>query len=238
VEITEPNKIEIFALRFFKWLVGLTGCLALIFFILSFTDIPYHAYHWLGTSNSKLSQKPGVIVLLGGNGMPSPDALIRAYYTAEAALEYKDAQIILALPYAEEDSLKQLELMARELVMRGVDSSRIRLEGRGFNTHSQAENIAALYPDKSKLTVLLVTSPEHMYRAVRTFLNEGFAHVGGAPAFERPVDEEMVKDKENTKDTRVKNLALRYNMWSYMNYELLVLREYCAISYYKIKGWI
>ena len=77
-----------------------------------------------------------------------------------------------------------------------------------------------------------------MYRSIKSFKKAGFIHVSGFAAFEKPVDEEKVMDKENTKDTRVRNLSLRYNMWSYLHYELLVLREYCAISYYKLKGWI
>ena len=233
------EKIHPTLLKFLKWFFGISGFFAFIFFLLSFTDVPYNAYHWLGTSNSKLNQKPDVIVLLGGAGMPSPDGLIRAYYAAEAANEYKDAQIIIALPYSEDDSLQQLNLMANELIIRGVDSCRIQFEAIGFSTHSQAENIAARYGGvKNKLSLLLVTSPEHMYRSVKTFLNAGFTTVAGTAAFEKPVDEEKVKDNQNTNDPRVKSLALRYNMWSYMNYELLVLKEYCAICYYKIKGWI
>jgi uncharacterized SAM-binding protein YcdF (DUF218 family) len=233
------SKLKFIALKFCKWFLGITGIFALLFFILSFTNLPYYAYHWLGTSNSSLTKKPDLIVLLGGAGMPSPDGLIRCYYTAEAANEFKDARIIIALPYGDEDSLQQLKLMAHELILKGIDSSRIQFEAMGFNTHSQAENIANTFPtEKSKISVLLVTSPEHMYRSVRTFIKAGFENVGGSATFEKPVDEEKVKDKENTKDTRVKSLSLRYNMWSYMNYELVVMREYCAICYYKLKGWI
>lgn len=231
-------RLSIFLLRILKWLLYTSGTLGLIFLVLSFTDLPYYAYHWLGTSNAKLQQKPDLIVMLGGNGMPSPDGLIRSYYTAQAALENKNAQVIVALPYCENDSLRELNLARKELMMRGVDSARIAFEPLGFNTHSQAKNIAERFADKSKMTVLLVTSPEHMYRSVRTFLKAGFAKAGGMPTFEKPVDEEMVKDKDSAPGARVKNLSLRYNMWSYMNYELLALREYCAITYYKLKGWI
>jgi len=239
IEIDSSERTKEILLKVAKWAVGVSGAFALLFFILSFTDIPYHAYHWLGTSNSKLTKKPDVIVLLAGNGMPSPDGLIKAYYTAEAANEFKEAEIIIALPYGETDSLGELQLMKHELMMRGVDSSRIQFEPNGFNTHSQAENIAAKYEErKNKLAVLLITTPEHMYRSVETFLKAGFANAGGIPAFEKPIDEEKIKDNERTSDTRVKNPAFRYNMWSYMNYELLVLREYFAIAYYKTKGWI
>ena len=66
----------------------------------------------------------------------------------------------------------------------------------------------------------------------------GFKKISSLPTFEIPSDAENLKDKTERKDTRIKNLSLRYNMWSYMVYEIKVLREYFAISYYKIKGWI
>lgn len=228
-----------FFLRFVKWLFLTSGLLAILFFFLSFTSIPYHAYHYLGTCNAKLYHKPGLIVLLGGGGMPSPDGLMRCYYTAEAAKENTNARIIIALPCDERDSASQLQLMRRELILRGIDSSRISFEPRGFNTHSQAENIAALFGTSLRTTALLIiTSPEHMYRSVKTFQKAGFANVGGVAAFEDPIDEEQITDKQNNGDTRVKSVALRYNMWSYMNYELLAIKEYCAITYYKLMDWI
>jgi len=232
------DKIKYFLQKFFKWVLLSSGSLFLVSFILSFTNIPYYAYHYLGTCNAELYYKPNVIVLLGGGGMPSPDGLLRSYYAAEAANEYKDAKVVIALPYNQGDSTRQLRMMARELVIRGIDSSRIEFEAMGFNTHSQAEHISRKYAGKKNVALLLITSPEHMYRAVKTFKTNGFTRVGGVPTFEKPPDEEKVKDKQETSDPRIKNLSLRYNMWSYLNYELLVLKEYCAISYYKVKGWM
>lgn len=222
-----------------KWFFGIVGLISFSFFVLSFTDIPYYAYHWLGTTNVNLKQKPGLIVMLGGSGMPSPDGLIRTYYGALAAKQFKEAEIIIALPYNENGSLYQLELMAHELIVKGIDSSRIKFEPLGFNTHSQAVNIASMVgSNKNNLSLLIITSPEHMYRSVKTFRKAGFADVGGVPTFEKPIDEEKAKDKEKSDDTRIKSLDLRYNMWSYLNYELLVMREYLAILYYKVKGWM
>ena len=221
----------------FKWFLYFSGGFAFVFFVLSFTDLPYYAYHRLGTSNSKINKKPDLIVILGGGGMPSPDGLIRTYYGAHVAHEYPKADVIIALPYDMYDSLYQLNLMAQELRLKGIDSLRIKFEPFGFNTHSQAENIAKCY-NTNEMSILIVTSPEHMYRAVRTFRKVGFLDVSGYPTFENPVAPEKIKDNIPSKDVRVKSLALRYNMWSYMNYELLVMREYFAILYYKIKGWI
>jgi uncharacterized SAM-binding protein YcdF (DUF218 family) len=225
-----------------KWLkrfflaCGIFFCFLLA---LSFTDVPYYAYYWLGTSSPKLEKKPDLIVLLGGGGMPSPDGFMRCFYASKAAAEYPESKLVIALPFNDDGSTSQLELMAGELRMRGVDSMRINFEPEGFNTRSQAEHIVATYTStKNTMSVLIVTSPEHMYRAIRTFKQAGFTNVGGEAAFEDPVNEKKVKDTAKTKDTRVKSLSLRYNMWSYLNYELLVLREYTAITYYWIKGWI
>lgn len=226
-------------LTFGKWFLGVLGFFALLGFILSFTDVPYNAYYNLGTKNTKLTRPPELIVILSGSGMPSPDGLIRAYYGVQAARQYPGAQIVIALPCDEGDSLRPLRLMADELTIKGISSSRIQFEPLGFNTRSQAMNIAARYTDdKNRLSLILVTSPEHMYRSVRAFTKVGFTSVGGLSAFDRPIDPEMAMDTEQAKDIRVKSLSLRYNMWSYLHYELIVLREYCAIAYYKLKGWI
>lgn len=223
----------------FKWSFLVLGILLFLLLVLSFTDIPYYAYHRLGTVNSSFSGKPDVIVVLSGSGMPSPDGLIRIYYAAESANKFKSAEIVIAMPYNEEDSLFQLNLMAHELIIKGVDSLRIRYEPTGFNTRTQATNVALMYSNlKTELTFVLITSPEHMYRAIKSFKKAGLTKVGGIPAFEQPSDEEMLKDKDKSKDIRIKQLSLRYNMWSYLNYELLVFREYIAIAYYKLQGWI
>lgn len=215
------------------------GVIFLVLFILSFTSLPYYAYHYLGTSYSRILKKTDLIIILGGNGMPGSDGLLRTFYGAKAALENSDAGIIIALPYGETDSLYQLNLMREELIIRGIDSARISFEPYGYNTRSQATNIAGLFNNELKnKSLLIVTSPEHTYRAVRTFHKAGFSHVAGLPTFECPVEPEKIKDKTKTKDIRVRSLGLRYNMWSYMHYELKVLREYCAICYYKLKGWI
>ena len=231
------KKIRNALITTFKWFFGILGILLLIFVVLSFTDIPYYAYYRLGTSHAKNITKPDYIIVMGGSGMPSPEGLIRCYYAAEAAIQFKEAKIIIALPSQMTDSLKQIKLMSKELIIRGVDSLRIIYETKGFNTHSQVENIKELITGENN-EILLITSPEHMYRSAKTFQKAGFLKVNGTAAFEKPVDEILLKDKDKSTKLQVKSPAFRYNMWSYMNYELLVLREYSAIFYYKIKGWI
>ncbi len=224
-------------LIFTKWVLYGTGSLFIAMLFLSFTDIPFNAYYKLASTGTVLTSNPDVIVILGGSGMPSPEGLIRTYYGAEAANKVKDAKIIIALPFTDgPDSLFQLKLMAKELILKGIDSARIEFEPFGFNTRSQAVNIGKRSEiNKKEISLLIITSPEHMYRAIRTFQKVGFTKVGSLPAFEKPVDEIKLESKDKKKGI---GLLLRYNMWSYLNYEILVLREYTAIVYYKIKGWI
>ena len=210
---------------------------AVIFVGLAFTQIPYWAYYGLAVTEDCLDEDPNYIVVMGGDGMPSPSGLMQTYYGVEKARIYPQAKIILALPYNEFDSSRQLQLMAHEFVIKGIDTNRIIFEPHGFNTRSQVEQIDSIIPNKD-LAILVVSSPEHMFRCLASFRKIGFTNVGGQPTFEKPSDEEKLKDKTKDGRKRVRNLALRYNVWSYMQYEITVLREYTAIVYYWLMGWI
>jgi len=221
-------------------IIKILGVVAIIAIFLSFTDIPYNAYYSLGTKDGAMDSVPDCIVLLGGVGMPSPDGLIRSYYAAKTANEFPEAKIVIAFPDDSCYGKNSPELkMSNELIVRGVDSSRILFERNGYNTYTQAQNIAGLLGRNSmdSIAIRIVSSPEHMYRAVKTFRKTGFKEVGGMAAFECAVGEEKL-----IKGVRIKRekqgLNFRYNMWNYMKYEITVLREYCAIVYYKLKGWI
>lgn len=212
------------------------GGFSVVFIILSFTSLPYWAYYGLAATDDQLEVTPSTIVIMGGDGMPSPSGLMRLYNGIEKAVEHPNSKIIIALPYNEYDSTFQLSLMAYELVQKGIDTNRIVFAPKGFNTRSQALEIKELADTSAPM--LIVSSPEHMYRSIHSFRKVGFQIVGGSPSFENPSDEEKLKDETDKDETKVRNLALRYNMWSYMQYEIIVMREYTAIAYYWVKGWI
>ena len=205
---------------------------------LAFTDTPYYAYHDLAVRKDTLTTQPDYIVIMGGDGMPSPQGLMRLYHGAEAAMEDSSAKVIIALPYnkGEKDSLRQINLMAEELVLKGIDSNRILFEPWGYNTRTQAVQVSKMIPHSSP--VLIISSPEHMYRALNSFRKVGFEQVGGRAGFEVPSDEEKLKGKKKDQEDEVQNLNLRYNLWSYLQYEIIVAREYAAIAYYWWKDWI
>lgn len=230
------------ALKALKLLCITLGVFLIIAIILSFTDLPFWAYYWLGTHNADIGREPNLIVLMGGGGMPSADGLMRCYKAADVATETPAAPLIIAIPRDTARLEESPELLtASELILRGVDSARLLFEPNGSNTYSQVVNIRSMFSENALDTIVIrvVTSPEHMLRTVKVFRKVGFKEVGGQPAFEKDIPEELLSKKQRSSGKApAGGMALRYNIWNYLKYEITVLREYCAIVYYKLRGWI
>ncbi len=228
------NKI-LFWLRYFFIAVG---ALFVLFVVLSFTDIPYYAYHNLGTKNATMQKPPHYIVVMGAGGMPSPEGLMRCDYAAKAAKAYPKAKVLIAMPT--EPAYFRIShpyKMFKQIERYGIDSTRFLFQIKGMNTRQQALEIASGFPEHDTVSMMIVTSPQHVYRSVKVFEKVGFDPVSGFASFEKAIAEENLKSKDSKKD-EVSNLNLRYNMWNYMKYQITVMREYLAITYYWLKGWI
>src|SRR5690554_467258 len=218
------------------------GIFFLLVLIIAFTELPFWGIHWLGTSKSEMRGTPVAIILLGGGGMPGAENLMRIWYTGNAASGFPGAGIIIAMPGDTTDLKSTPQLMKKELVMRGVNSSRIHFESEGTNTRAQALKCSsALNPDDP---VLLVTSPEHTRRAVLTFRKAGFSRVFALPAFENAAEADFtIIDKElggrkNIAPAVSNTISMRYQVWNHLKYEISFLREFIALQYYRLRGWI
>jgi len=239
----------------FMYLVDMIKALKILFFLasfflillilLAFTPVPFHAFYNLGTSQASILKKPDYIILLGGSGMPSENNLIRLYYATRLAEYCPESRIIIALPGDTANPESSVNLMRREMILRGCDSSRISLEPTGKNTRAQAIQIRKMTDTNPSSTYyVVVTSPEHLYRAVLTLRKSGLYLVGGVPAFENPNESEIRFDdlalggKNKFLPKIGDNLTVRYNFWTQLHYEIMVIREYLAIAWYGIKGWI
>lgn len=224
------------ALRQFFDVLGIFFFLMLL---VSFTRLPYDVHRWLGAHNSGYKFYPDEIIFLGGSGMPSESNLLRLYYTAALAVHYPQAKVMIVHPVDED----VIAAMRQELILRGIDSSRIEIEKEGTNTHDQAMQVARHFPRLLARHVLLVTSPEGMLRTVGAFRKAGFESIGGQCAFETPMYVDLSYDfKKSVGKLYVPdvsgNMALRYNFWNYLKLEITCLREFAALGYYWINGWI
>ena len=265
--------------RILKTILIVSGCLFLTLFLLCFTTAPFWTWYRLSTKYAGIHRPPDVIIVLGGGGMPSESGLMRCWYGAKAATYYNRSGVIVALPGDTTDSMSSVNRMKRELVLRGVESERIRVEDAGTNTRSQALNIYSLLILNPKLNdilhpragtsqptspifhgpsygqpkpaviahtqpgILIITSPEHLCRAVQTFKKAGFRKVDGLPAFEIAIESGLLFDDRLIGGRKWmpaigKNLTLRYQFWTQLHYEELVIREWLAMAYYKMNGWM
>jgi uncharacterized SAM-binding protein YcdF (DUF218 family) len=184
-------------------------------------------------------------VLLGGGGMPSESNLMRAFFVFRAAVESPESRIVISIPGDASDSTCTARLVAAELISKGIDAKRIFYEGFGTNTRSQALNLKQFNSEMlSDQSILLVTSPEHMRRAVLVFKKAGFSHLSALPAFENALEADLVfKDDElGGNQLPVPNIgnhtSVRYQFWNHLKYEILIAREISALGYYKLRGWI
>ncbi|MBN1198585.1 MAG: YdcF family protein, partial [Bacteroidales bacterium] len=213
--------------------------------------MPFWARYHLGTAKAGITGVPDYIVVLGGGGIPGCSGLMRTYYGAEAAAEYPSALVIVAVPGNRYDSNSTLNQMKQELVLRGVVPERILVEDTGVNTRAQALRIVEIIK-KEKLKIknststptvvidprpssfvprpsslLLITSPEHLYRAVLTFRKAGFKHVDGIPTFESELESNMAFSARKlggrfwVPDVG-ESISLRYRFWDYLGNELTV----------------
>jgi uncharacterized SAM-binding protein YcdF (DUF218 family) len=225
-----------------RGIVFTVGIIALLMIILSFTRHPYMLMHYMGTANSEIVEDPDFIVVMGAEGIPGAGSLLRCYYGAEAAKAFPEAKIIIAMPahknnFLDSDSWKMAEIISQY----GIDKTRFMFEYNGTNTYTQACETKKLLQNFTQTNVLVVTAPDHMYRSILTFEKCGFSNVDGWPAFGTSLEKELLLTQEETRKKVLppsRNINLRYKMWTYLKIEINLIREWLAIAYYKINGYI
>ncbi len=220
-----------------KILFFVLGIVFAAMIILALTSAPFYMYFNLGKSPhvEQQSFEPQRIVMFGGASMPSEDNLMRLYHTAALARHY-DVPVVLVHP---EDSLCQAE-MTRLLRQDGIGG--IDYMTGGSNTRSQCIELKEKYPQLIDQQLLVVTSPEHVRRTVKSLQKVGFEHAVGMAAYPATVDFDLSLNKKqlggNEIMPSVESVKMRYTFFNYLKLEITCLREYCALAYYKVKGWI
>lgn len=223
--------------RIIKITIFTLGALFFVMLVLAFTSVPFYAYYRLGQNpnEKETPMQPRRIVMFGGAGMPSEDNLMRLYHTAALAKHFK-IPVILVHP---KDYLCQAE-MTRLLRQDGVDSILYMTEGA--NTRSQALELMSNYPELAEEPFIVVTSPEHVRRTVKCLNKAGFQNAIGKAAYPATVDFDLSLKKRklggNDAIPSIESVKMRYTFFNYLKLEITCAREYFALAYYRIKGWI
>ena len=222
-------------------LIDFAGILLLVLVGSCFTPYPWRVLSWLGKDPAALKGDPDGIVLLSGGGIPSESGLMRCYEAAAMAHRHPRAFVVIAMPEEADEQASSTKKMFEEFEMRGVPRIRLKLEGRGRNTHEQAVNTFALLgAATNQPALLIVTSPDHMRRALATFRKVGFTRVYGAAAWDVAVNADLRYDVDTLglQNAVGQNLVVRYQFWNNLMMEARIVREFFALAYYKVMGWI
>ncbi|MBX2971699.1 MAG: YdcF family protein [Flavobacteriales bacterium] len=224
--------------RWSRRVVVWLGSLALLLIVLACTRVPFDMHRWLGSGAGECRTAPEAIVVLGGSGMPSGPELLRLHHAAALAVAVPAAPVYIMHP----DTGATMRQMVAELVLRGVQVARIRPVPLGENTREQALVFARQWK-AGQGSVAVVTAPENMYRSVHAFRKAGVAQVCGAPAWDHAMPHDFayrhkaIGGKAWAPDVSG-NIGLRYTFWNYLKLEITCLREFAAIAYYRVNGWI
>ena len=221
--------------RFFMVL----GVIFTLFLILALTPASFYMHYNLGVDPNKDTTQvfvPQHVIMMGGAAMPSAGNLMRLYYTSGIASFY-DCPVTIVHPY---DSICHAD-MEKFIVSQGITND-VFYDTIGTNTRSQVLGLAENYPELLTTNLLVVTSPEHLRRTIKCFNKAGFQQVRGMAAYEGTVDFNLSLKKQKTKGREsvpnVESTNLRYTFWNYLKLEIDTYREYFALLYYKITGWI
>lgn len=214
--------------------------------VFSFTTGPFWMYYRMGITEGRYDFRPAYIIIMGGAGYPSESALMRSWYAAKVYHEAPGATVIITQPAAAcvRPELSDAWGIRHDLILRGVDSTRIVLEIKGKNTREEGMEVLRIAPAARTAPCVLVTAPEHIIRSVRVFRKLGFTRVGGVPTFNAsgPIDLDY-KDRDLGGGSLPLpdvggSIQLRYQFWNHLRYQVICYRELLGLAWYKLRGWI
>jgi len=225
-----------------RGLFALAGMTWFAFLLLPLTPYPWRWYAQLGQPEPS-SGVPEVLVMMGGGGIPSESGLMRSWKTAEAAGEYPDARIIIAIP--REPGELPPGPIERELLMRGVAPERLEREPQGRNTREQAMEVVAMLraADGTLPKIGLITSPEHMKRTWLSFKRAGAGELVAIPSWPEAIQADLSYDAAELGGSPVGTVVGSSNLIKYKYFDNLgilnrCVREWFALLYYRLMGWI
>lgn len=243
------------SVRVARFALGLWGFLALVFAAAQFSPWPWRAYKHLSEIPAASLEPPTHVLVMGGSGIPGESGLMRTFFAAQAARQHPDALVLVAMPLDADQSVCSRAYID-EIRRRGVAPERIRILAGGRNTREQAlrlaEDLAGRTPPPE---VLIVSDPEHVRRtaaAIRKACAQNHLEIrlAALPAFSVSLEDPLPWNAQEldaqTPSNGIRNvvpdvgasMVLRYNFWGNLNYTLDALREYAAMLYYRLRGWL
>jgi len=173
------------------------------------------------TVNDPASSADAVVILGGGtkkgsNALPLQPAL----RVEKGVLISKtlDVPIIVSGGYSKKTGKYEAPLLADEAIRQGADPENIFLESRSRDTYENARLSLEIVREKKWESIVVVTSEYHTWRACRVFRKQFSGDIRCVPA--------------SSHDAEHDSAFARLNRFR------SVVREYGAIVYYAMKGYL
>lgn len=171
----------------------------------------------------ELKPAEAIVVLGGGafpDNVPAFPSLARAVYGYTLYHARYAPRVLLSGGRTRPTTGEEGLAMKRALEGIGARSSTLQIEERSTRTYSNATESARMLQPRGAKRILLVTHPDHMWRATRTFEKAGFT-VYPAPIPWDRLDETWGR-------LRIARIVLLYNLFY----------EYAGIGLYWWRGWL
>lgn len=236
-------------------LLLLLGLWVLLFTAAQFTNLPWRAYKNLSGVPDPASASPTHVLIMGGSGIPGESGLSRTFFGAEAARRNPQADVLIAMPLGTNESFASRAYFD-ELRLRGVPANRIRILAGGRNTREQALRLAETFSKAPPpCRILIVTDPYHIRRTAAC-IRKAFAdqkrdvQLDGLPVFALSIEDPLeiiprdldvpgsAPASRGAAPSAGFSLRFRYDLWNNLSYTQAVLREYSALLYYRLRGWL
>ncbi|HRH99664.1 MAG TPA: hypothetical protein PK006_01315 [Saprospiraceae bacterium] len=223
------NKLLLFGIK-------LLGFFTVFICVLAFSSMPYREFRRLSVVEPRSSFVPQWIICLSGNEYPSPDALGLFFELGACIKKYPHAQSIYSFPCNSNCDSKKAALI-EELKLRTDSLTHFSIFTEGYNSYSQLYKIAEQLNFKTDAIMLIAPAP-HTFRSIAVLKKMGFTNVCGYSSLSIPFSNEELSQISKMPYGRQVPMDLRYNFWNYLKYEIEIGREWIALLYYKINGWI
>lgn len=225
-----------------KWGDALLGALAVFYLLLSMPIVARGLEHALldGSQPIREASEAGgahtIVVLAGGSvtyraqgGEINELSDATSLRVLEAVRLFEllgEADVLVSGGAGEEVGILTPESvpMLEELVAAGVPMARVRLESQSGSTREQAVNLAGLMLADGNPTLVLVTSPIHMRRALAALRAEGL----------NPLPSPSAQHSEG----HIVSSGGLIPHPAALDASEAALREALALAYYRLQGWL
>lgn len=168
------------------------------------------------------------VVVLGGGVIdaqtPERETLVRLVHGIRLWARGLAPLLVVSGANLGDPAVPEADVMARVAADLGVPPASLVIEREGERTWTQGQAVARIARERGLRSVLLVTSPVHMYRAQRVFQRAGLETIAAPTVIHSGSITRVTLDPLEVLE-RIGTLSP-------------VLYEYAALALYRWRGWI